>query len=157
MLTSLIPVAEENLQIKNYSMFSSQIKLIYPRIKFSKYYSIFLGKEMEKSKLKNLFYQDDHDLNYDKKLNKSDYRGFMEEEVEDDLLERSKESNPTDQDRKDLQKLRNKCPEILLILWCGIRFAGIPFYCHYSKAKNKSMCIFSVFANKLQITDLIAN
>ena len=113
---------------------------------------------MEKSKLKNLLnYLDDHNLNYDKKLNKSDYRGFISEEVEEDLLERSKDSNLIDQDQKDLQKLRDKCPEISLILWCGIRFAGIPFYWHYSEAKNKSMCIVSVFAHTLQITDLIAN
>ena len=100
---------------------------------------------------------DDHDMNYDKKLNISEYRGFMEEEVEEELLERSKDSNLTDQDQKDLQKLRDECPDILLILWCGIRFAGIPFYWHYSKSKNKSMCIVSVFAHILQITDLIAN
>ena len=50
---------------------------------------------------------DDHDMNYDKKLNISEYRGFMEEEVEEELLERSKDSNLTDQDQKDLQKLRD--------------------------------------------------
>ena len=50
---------------------------------------------------------DDHDMNYDKKLNISEYRGFMEEEIEEELLERSKDSNLTDQDQKDLQKLRD--------------------------------------------------
>ena len=50
---------------------------------------------------------DDHDMNYDKKLNISEYRGFMEEEVEEELLERSNDSNLTDQDQKDLQKLRD--------------------------------------------------
>ena len=46
-------------------------------------------------------------MNYDKKLNISEYRGFIEEEVEEELLERSKDSNLSAQDQKDLQKLRD--------------------------------------------------
>ena len=50
---------------------------------------------------------DDHDRNDDKKLNILEYRDFLEEEVEEELLEKSKNATLTEQDHKDLQRLRD--------------------------------------------------
>ena len=50
---------------------------------------------------------EDHDQNYDKKLNILEYRDFLEEEVEEELLERSKNPNISKEDDKELQRLRD--------------------------------------------------
>ena len=50
---------------------------------------------------------DEHDRNDDKKLNILEYRDFLEEEVEEELLEKSKNASLTEQDHKDLQRLRD--------------------------------------------------
>ena len=50
---------------------------------------------------------DDHDRNYDKKLNMLEYRDFLEEEVEEELMEKSKSGKLSAEDQEDLQRLRD--------------------------------------------------
>ena len=50
---------------------------------------------------------DDHDRNYDKKLNMLEYRDFLEEEVEEELMEKSKAGKLSAEDQEDLQRLRD--------------------------------------------------
>ena len=50
---------------------------------------------------------DDHDQNYDKKLNILEYRDFLEEEVAEEIQERTESAGLSKEDDQELQRLRD--------------------------------------------------